>query len=138
MGIQPPDEPRGHQVSRLGETPAEGRAPQVPGTVRKATASLILAGLALASMYITAPLALFARLATYPSNGPSEVPWVAPLVFFSLPLLFSLPSLALSIPIVYGQPRATPGRGRAAVALCIGGLVIALAVGPGLDQLAKL
>lgn len=138
MGIQPPDEARGHGISRLGEPPAESEAPQAPGTAGKATASLILAGLALVSMKITAPLALFAMLATYPASGPPEAPWVVPLVFFSLPLLFSLPSLALSIPIMYGQPRSSPGRRRAAVALCIGGLVVALALGPGLDLLGKL
>jgi len=138
MGIQPPNEPRGYGISRLGETPAESKALHAHGNIRKATASLILAGLALASMKITAPLAMFAMLATYPTNGPSEAPWVAPLVFFSLPLLFSLPSLALSIPITYGQPRSSPGWRRAAVALCIGGLVVALALGPGLDLLGKL
>lgn len=138
MGIQPPNEPRGHGMSQAGGTPAESRAPQVHGNVRKANASLILAGLAVASMTITAPLAMFAMLATYPSNGPSETPWLVPLVFFSLPLLFSLPSLALSVPIVYGQPQSSPGRRRAAGALCIGGLVVALAAGPALDQLGKL
>lgn len=125
-------------MAQAGETPAESRAPLVHGNVRKANASLILAGLSLASMTITAPLAIFAMLATYPSNGLSETPWLVPLAFFSLPLLFSLPSLALSIPIVYGQPHSPPGRGRAAVALCIGGLVVALAAGPALDQLGNL
>ncbi|WP_041652349.1 hypothetical protein [Pseudarthrobacter phenanthrenivorans] len=138
MDSQQPNEPRGPAMPPLGVVPVESTAPQDPKTVRKATASLILAGLALASMTITAPLALFAMLATYPSNGPSEAPWVAPLVFFSLPLLFSLPSLALSIPIMYCQPRATPGRRMAAVALCTAGLVVGLALGPGLDQLGKL
>jgi hypothetical protein len=134
MGIQPADEPYG--ISRPGETRETSTAPHA--NANKATASLILAGLAIASMKITAPLAMFAMLATYPASGPSETPWLVPLVFFSLPLLFSLPSLALSIPIMYGQPRSSPGRRRAAVALCICGLVVALALGPGLDQLGKL
>jgi hypothetical protein len=88
-------------------------------------------------MIVTAPLAMFAMLATYPSNGSSEMPWVTPLVFFSLPLLFALPSLALAIPVINHPSQSSPGRPAAAVALCIAGLVIALALGPALDQLGN-
>jgi hypothetical protein len=86
-------------------------------------------------MIVTAPMAMFAMLATYPSEGQSEMPWVTPLVFFSLPLLLAVPSLALAIPVVAAEPRTSKSRSSAAAALLISGLVFALALGPGLDQL---
>lgn len=138
MSVLPPNQPRGQGIPQPGKTLDANEKPQADGNSGKATASLVLACLALASMTVTAPLAIFAMLATYPANGPSAMPWVAPLVFFSLPLLLALPSLSLSIPIVYGQSRSSPGRTSATVALCIGGLVIALALGPALDQLGNL
>ena len=139
MGVPPPHEPTGKRTTQHG-TPAEAEAhePLEERSVRRATASLVLAILALASMVITAPLAMFAMLATYPSNGPSEMPWVTPLVFFSLPLLFAIPSLVLAIHVINRPPESSPDRPSAAAALCIAGLVIALALGPALDLLGNL
>ncbi|WP_461188077.1 hypothetical protein [Arthrobacter sp. Z4-13] len=122
------------------QEPPEKTAPQEPHTAdtRKAVTSLVLAVLSLASMIVTAPLTAFAMLATYPSEGPSPMPWVAPLVFFSLPLMFALPSLALAISVIKNSPDTSPGRSSAAFALCIAGLVFALALGPALDLLGNL
>jgi hypothetical protein len=97
-----------------------------------------MAVLAILSMIITAPLAMFAMLGTYPSDGPSPMPWVTPLVFFSLPLLFALPSLVLAISVIKNSPDTSPARSSAAFALCLSGLVFALALGPALDQLGNL
>jgi hypothetical protein len=97
-----------------------------------------MAVLAILSMIVTAPLAMFAMLGTYPSDGPSTMPWVTPLVFFSLPLLFALPSLALAISVIKNSPDTSPARSTAAFALCISGLVFVLALGPALDQLGNL
>jgi hypothetical protein len=108
------------------------------GTERKATHSVTMAVLAILSMIITAPLAMFAMLGTYPSDGPSPMPWVTPLVFFSLPLLFALPSLVLAISVIKNSPDTSPARSSAAFALCLSGLVFALALGPALDQLGNL
>jgi hypothetical protein len=99
---------------------------------------VLLGVVAILGMIVTAPLAAFAMLGTYPSSGPSPMPWVAPLVFFSLPLLFALPSLALAISVVKKSPDRSPARSSAAFALCMGGLVFVLALGPALDQLGNL
>jgi hypothetical protein len=139
MGVQPPNEPPEKPTAQQ-EIPCEAGAREAPAgrSARMATVSLVLAVLALASMVITAPLAVFAMLATYPSNGPSEMPWVTPMVFFSLPLLFALPALFLAVAVINRSSQSSPGRPTAAVALCVAGLVIALALGPALDQLGNL
>ncbi|CCQ44263.1 hypothetical protein ARTSIC4J27_187 [Pseudarthrobacter siccitolerans] len=106
---------------------------------RKATHSVTMGVLAVVSMIVTAPLAMFAMLGTYPSDGgPSPMPWVTPLVFFSLPLLFALPSLVLAISVIKNSPDTSPARSSAAFALCVSGLVFALALGPALDQLGNI
>lgn len=100
---------------------------------RRASSALGLAILAPASMLLTGPLAAFAMLATYPSQGSSKVPWVTPVVFFSLPVLFAACALALAFPLMDKLPRSSPGWRSAAAALCIAGLVAAVALGPALD-----
>lgn len=137
MGIPSPDANRPLD----GTTPPEaslGPGTRERRTERKATHSLTMAVLAVISMIITAPLAMFAMLGTYPSDGPSPTPWVTPLVFFSLPLLFALPSLALAISVIRNSPDTSPARSSAAFALCLSGLVFALALGPALDQLGNI
>ena len=139
MEVLPPNEPPEKQMAQH-EARCEAATHEACAgrSDRRATVSLVLAILALASMVITAPLAMFAMLATYPSDGPSEMPWVTPLVFFSLPLLFAVPSLALAIPVINRPPESSPDRPSAAAALCIAGLVVALALGPALDLLGNL
>jgi lysylphosphatidylglycerol synthetase-like protein (DUF2156 family) len=84
-------------------------------------------------MFLTGPFAMFAMLMTYPDEGPSPRPWVTPLVFFSLPLLFASLALRLALPVLKSAPQPSKERSTAAVALCIAGLMFALALGPALD-----
>jgi lysylphosphatidylglycerol synthetase-like protein (DUF2156 family) len=60
---------------------------------------------------------------------------VTPLVLFSLPVLFASLALRLALPALKGSPRKSGNWTAAAVALCICGLVFALALGPALDNL---
>ncbi|MDQ0921682.1 ABC-type transport system involved in multi-copper enzyme maturation permease subunit [Pseudarthrobacter sp. W1I19] len=137
MGTPSADANRPVDETKPPEAPP-GPGAREGGAERKATHSLTMAVLAIISMIITAPLAMFAMLGTYPSDGPSPTPWVAPMVFFSLPLLFALPSLALAISVIRNSPDTSPARSSAAFALCISGLVFALALGPALDQLRNI
>jgi hypothetical protein len=140
MGIPPPDEPQAADGTPLPGAPAEAVSGEdaTDSYARKSSAGVMMAVLALVSMLITTPLAMFAMVATYPSDGPSELPWVAPLMFFSLPLLLAVPSLVLAFSVMKNVPRTSPDRSSAAFALCIDGLVVALALGPALDQLGNL
>ncbi|MEE9096491.1 hypothetical protein [Pseudarthrobacter phenanthrenivorans] len=92
-----------------------------------------MAILAPASMFLTGPASMFAMLLTYPSQGPSPRPWATPLVLFSLPLLFASLGLRRALPALKQLPRGSGSWSAAAVALCICGLVFALALGPALD-----
>ena len=112
--------------------PAAGTGPPAaPG--RKGTNSLVLAILAPASLFLTGPLSLFAMLMTYPSQGPSPRPWIAPLVLFSLPVLFASLALRPALQALRESPRGTGNWAEGAVSLCLCGLVFALALGPALD-----
>lgn len=108
-----------------------GQPQGAPG--HKGTNSLVLAILAPVSMFLTGPFAGLAMLLTYSDNGYSRTPWVAPFVFFSLPLLFASLGLRLALPVLNQLPRGSGSRSAAAVALCICGVVFALALGPALD-----
>lgn len=63
----------------------------------KGTASLVFSLLAPASLYLTGPLSLLAALFTRPSQGPGRMDWVAPLVLWSYPVLFSLLAVILGV-----------------------------------------
>ena len=141
MGVPPPEEtrPKDDTGPSAASAAGESRNARRVHYERRATAGVVLGGLAILSMIITAPLAAFAMLGTYPSNGgPSPMPWVTPLVFFNLPLLFALPSLVLAISVIKNSPDTSPARSSAAFALCVSGLVFALALGPALDQLGNI
>ncbi|HKU01603.1 MAG TPA: hypothetical protein VJQ80_02215 [Arthrobacter sp.] len=119
--------------------PADAATPVAsgePGNTRagsKATNSLVLAVLAPASMFLTGPLAGLAMLMTHSDNGYSPTPWVAPFVLFSLPLLLASIGSRLALQALKQLPRESGSWSAAAVALCICGLVFALALGPALD-----
>lgn len=134
METTPPQEPR---PAPLESAPPAGTSPppDKTGASSKATNSLVLAILAPVSMFLTGPASMFAMLLTYPSQGPSPRPWVAPLVLFSLPLLFASLGLRQALPALKQLPRGSGSWSAAAAALCISGLVFVLALGPLLDLL---
>ncbi|WP_440167035.1 hypothetical protein [Arthrobacter sp. SAFR-044] len=128
--------------ARLEDAPPDGTGPppspggpgQMPGAPNhKGASSLVLAILAPVSMFLTAPFAGLAMLLTYSDNGRSPTPWVTPFVLFSLPLLFASLGLRLALPALKQLPQGSGSRSAAAIALCICGVVFALALGPALD-----
>lgn len=126
--------PENAPADGTGPPPVHGGPGQPPGAPgHKATNSLVLAILAPVSMLLTGPFAGLAMLLTYSDNGYSRTPWAAPFVLFSLPLLFAFLGLRLSLPALKQLPRGCGSRSAAAVALCICGVVFALALGPALD-----
>ena len=126
--------PENAPADGTGPPPVHGGPGQPPGAPgHKATNSLVLAILAPVSMLLTGPFAGLAMLLTYSDNGYSRTPWAAPFVLFSLPLLFAFLGLRLSLPALKQLPRGSGSRSAAAVALCICGVVFALALGPALD-----
>jgi lysylphosphatidylglycerol synthetase-like protein (DUF2156 family) len=118
-----------------GNNPPGSGIPGNEGPGNKGTNSLVLAILAPASLFLTGPLSMFAMLMTYSDDGSSTRRWVTPLVLFSLPLLFASLALRLALPALKGSPRKSGNWTAAAVALCICGLVFALALGPALDNM---
>jgi hypothetical protein len=74
----------------------EPAAPKAHGG-GEGTASLAFSLMALASMYLTAPLSLVTALFTRPDEGPGRLDWVAPLVLWSFPVLFGLLAVTLGI-----------------------------------------
>lgn len=125
----------GHPPGVPGNNPPGNNVPGNEGPGNKGTNSLVLAILAPASMILTAPASMFAMLMTYSDDGSSSRRWVTPLVLFSLPVLFASLALRLALPALKGSPRKSGNWTAAAVALCICGLVFALALGPALDNL---
>ncbi|TQJ38649.1 hypothetical protein FBY33_0648 [Arthrobacter sp. SLBN-112] len=124
----------GHPPGVPGNNQPGNNLPGNEGPGNKGTNSLVLAILAPASMILTAPASMFAMLMTYSDDGTSTRPWVTPLVLFSLPLLFASLALRQAIPALKLSPRRSGNWTAAAVALCICGLVFALALGPALDN----
>ncbi|NUP58801.1 MAG: hypothetical protein HOQ06_04925 [Pseudarthrobacter sp.] len=130
METTPPPEPRPSPVKDVRDEPG----PPKGGTpANKGSTSLVLAILAPVSMFLTGPFAGLAMLLTYSDSGYSPAPWAAPLVLFSLPLLFAVLALRLALPALRGSPRNSGNWSAAAVSLCICGLVFVLALGPALN-----
>jgi len=133
--MEPTPQPSPHHPAGESAPPPARTSPPPnnAGANSKATNSLVMAILAPASMFLTGPASMFAMLLTYPSQGPSPRPWATPLVLFSLPLLFASLGLRRALPALKQLPRGSGSWSAAAVALCICGLVFALALGPALD-----
>lgn len=106
-------------------SPPLATQPDPPGSNRtgKAVASLVLAIVAPSSLLLTVPFANFALLLTYPYNGPSRFPWLAPMVFWSLPLLFGVISTVLGACTLRKPGRHSEGSGLAVASLCISGVM---------------
>jgi hypothetical protein len=89
----------------------------------KAVAGLVLAIVAPVSLLLTAPFASFAMLLTFPYSGPSQNPWLAPLVFWSLPLIFGITSTSLGGYALRKSGLRAPGSGLALAALGVNGVI---------------
>lgn len=91
-----------------------------------AIASLVLAIVAPVSLLFTAAFASFAMLLTFPYDGPSRHPWLAPLVFWSLPMIFGTISVALGAQSLRKSRRHIEDSGLAIASLCISGVVFVI------------
>lgn len=96
------------------------------GSAGEGTTSLVLAIIAPFGAVMTAYPAILATLLTYPDEGPSDRPWIAPLVFWSLPLLFGLLSVTLALAALRGAPAGSTSRKSAVASLWINGGVFAI------------
>jgi hypothetical protein len=89
-------------------------------------ASLVLAIVAPVSLLLTASFASFAMLLTFPYDGPSRNPWLAPLVFWSLPMIFGTISVALGAHSLRKSRRHGEDLGLAIASLCISGVIFVI------------
>ncbi|MFE4544766.1 hypothetical protein [Arthrobacter sp. NPDC056727] len=76
---------------------AQGRGCQNPDGYGLAVATLVCGALILPSAFVTVGPAMFAMLFTRPDTGSNGLEWVANVVFYSLPALFTLFSLTFGI-----------------------------------------
>jgi len=112
--------------------PVDERGPSVQGPATamrgpgKAIASLVLAILAPLGLVITHPLAAFALLLTFPYNGPSKLPWVAPLVLWSLPMILGSISTGLAIAVIRDAKQQGFAKGMSTASLCVSGVVFVI------------
>jgi hypothetical protein len=90
------------------------------------TLSLVLAVIAPFGLAVTASPAVLATLLTYPDEGPSAQPWIAPLVFWSVPLLVGLVSVTVALIAIRGAKAGSSSRASAAASLWINGSVFAV------------
>lgn len=97
--------------------------PPTPPSRGKAIASLVLAILSPLSLVVTRSPAAFALLLTFPYNGPSQLPWVAPLVLWSLPMVFGCISTGLAIAVIRSPRQQGFAKGMATASLCVSGVV---------------
>lgn len=106
-------------------------APSAPdnrrhGSAGEGTTSLVFAIIAPFGVVMTAYPATLATLLTYPDEGPSDRPWIAPLVLWSLPLLFGFLSVTLALAALRGAPAGSASRKSAVGSLWINGGVFAV------------
>jgi hypothetical protein len=116
----------GHSNTATGKTAPPIQAVSAPAGGDhngKAVACLVLAIVAPASLLLTAPFARFAMLLTFPYSGPSQNPWLAPLVFWSLPLIFGITSASLGGYALRKSGLRAKGAGLALAALCINSVI---------------
>ncbi len=112
-----------------GALPQYAPAPPYEPSPRRdavSTMSLVFAVTAPSGLVVTAYPAMLAALLTYPDEGPSDRPWIAALVFWSLPLLFGLISVVLAFVSLKGAAARSPSRASAVAALCINAAIFIL------------
>ena len=105
MSVPKPHNP--HSPPLPAQPQPDGPPPAWPpprGSGGEGTTSLICSLIAPASVFLSAPFGVFALLLTRPDNGRGTLNWVAPLVFWSFPLLFGLLSMTLAIAAIRGSP----------------------------------
>ena len=105
--------------------PHQGQGPP-PGLAARAVASLVLAIVAPFSLALSAPFASFAMLLTFPYEGPSAAPWLAPLVFWSMPFIFGSISTALALTALRKWGTSFERSGLAIAALWISGVIFVI------------
>jgi hypothetical protein len=120
----PPAQPSDHQ-------PPPGQPPLAQPRRRSGDGggitSLVFSLIAPASMIVTAPVSLLTALFTRPAEGPGSLTGVAPLVLWSLPMLFGLLAVSLGVAAVRGSPPGSNSWTAAAASLWISGLQVAAA-----------
>ncbi len=114
----------------MSAQPLQESIPPVPGqrVSAKAIASLVLSIVAPATLYISSPLAFIAVLMTYPDEGPSHAPWVAPLAFLSLPLACWLVAVPLAVSVIRKSTGRSGGWGLAVASLWVSGVLFVIAL----------
>ena len=90
--------------------------------------SLVFSLIAPASMIVTAPISLIAALFTRPDEGPGSLTWVAPMVLWSLPMLFGLLAVSLGVSAVRGSAPGSNSWTTAVASLWLSGLQVAAAL----------
>ena len=76
--------------------PEQAPAPKA-GITRSATSSLMLAVIAPASIYLTSPFALIGLIGAADEGEHTLLSWLAPLIFWSLPILIGVISISLAL-----------------------------------------
>ncbi|WP_146072348.1 hypothetical protein [Arthrobacter sp. Y81] len=112
-------------VSPAGSSSAQPRRGSGNGA---GITSLVFSLIAPASMIVTAPISLLTALFTRPAEGPGSLTWVAPLVLWSLPMIFGLLAVSLGVAAVRGSPPGSNSWTAAAASLWISGLQVAAAM----------
>jgi hypothetical protein len=79
-------------------------------------------------MIVTGPISLLTALFTRPDEGTGSLMWVAPLVLWSLPMIFGLLAVSLGVAAVRGSPPGSKSWTAAAASLWISGLQVAAAM----------
>jgi hypothetical protein len=85
-----------HVPPAASSPPPQAPSPQT-GITRAATSSLMLAVIAPASIYLTFPVALIGLMGAADRGKHTLLSWLAPLVFWSLPVLIGIISISLAL-----------------------------------------
>jgi hypothetical protein len=94
------------------------------GTDRGAIGSLFLAFLAPISIGITGPIGMFTMLLTASPSAHTRLTWLAPVFFWSLPLLMGISSVSLARSSLRKCPRGSGGWVVALISLSFMGIFL--------------
>lgn len=124
VGSQP-DLPPPHPPPPGQPPPAQPRRRSGDGA---GITSLVFSLIAPASLVVTAPISLMAALFTSPDEGHGSLTWVAPMVLWSLPMLFGLLAVSLGVAAVRGSAPGSNSWTAAVASLWLSGLQVAAAL----------